>query len=100
MYKYNKIYNILMRDERRKEERRKQGQTSNKAKQHSTPKAVTFPKKNELPQCVYIYRHIYKLRVCMRIQLSCLSGLSWWYMYRSGGCGFEQGSIISSLYMF
>ena len=38
-----------MRDERRKEERSKQDQT-NKAKQHSTPKAVTFPKKNELPQ--------------------------------------------------
>ena len=37
-----------MRDERRKEERSKQGQTNNKAKQHSTPKAVTFPKKNEL----------------------------------------------------
>ena len=36
-----------MRDE--KEERSKQGQT-NKAKQHSTPKAVTFPRKNELPQ--------------------------------------------------
>ena len=41
-----------MRDERRKEERSKQGQTNNKAKQHSTatPKAVTFPKTNELPQ--------------------------------------------------
>ena len=34
---------------RRKEERSKQGQTNNNAKQHSTPKAVTFPKKNELP---------------------------------------------------
>ena len=34
---------------RRKEEKSKQGQT-NKAKQHSTPKAVTFPKKNELPR--------------------------------------------------
>ena len=34
---------------RKKEERSKQGQTNNKAKQHSTPKAVTFPKKNELP---------------------------------------------------
>ena len=34
----------------KKEERSKQGQTNNKAKQHSTPKAVTFPKKNELPQ--------------------------------------------------
>ena len=37
-----------MRDE--KEGRSKQGQTNNKAKQHTTPKAVTFPKKNELPQ--------------------------------------------------
>ena len=35
---------------RRKEETSKQGQTNNKAKQHSTPKAVTFPKKNELPR--------------------------------------------------
>ena len=35
---------------RRKEERSKQDQTNNNAKQHSTPKAVTFPKKNELPQ--------------------------------------------------
>ena len=39
-----------MRDERRKEERSKQGQANNKAKQHSTPKVVTFPKKNELPR--------------------------------------------------
>ena len=39
-----------MRDERRKEERSKQDQTNNKAKKHSTPKAVMFPKKNELPQ--------------------------------------------------
>ena len=37
-------------NERRKEERSKQGQTNNKAKQHSTPKAVTFPKKNVLPR--------------------------------------------------
>ena len=38
---------------RRKKERSKQGQTNkqaNKATQHSTPKAVTFPKKNELPR--------------------------------------------------
>ena len=35
---------------RRKKERSKQGQTNNKAKQHSRPKAVTFPKKNELPR--------------------------------------------------
>ena len=34
------LLHVLMRDERRKEERSKQGQTNNKAKQHSTPKAV------------------------------------------------------------
>ena len=34
---------------RRKEERRKQGQTNIKAKQHSTPKAV-----------MYMYIHVYK----------------------------------------
>ena len=39
---------VLMRNERRKEERSKQDQTNNKAKQHSTPKAVTSPKKKEL----------------------------------------------------
>ena len=38
MYTYNVL--VLMRDE--KEERSKQGQTNNKAKKHSTPKAVTF----------------------------------------------------------
>ena len=40
---------VLMRDERKKEAS-KQGQTNNKAnfKQHSMPKAVTFPKKNEV----------------------------------------------------
>ena len=35
---------------RRKEQRRKQGQINDKAKQHSTHKVVTFPKKNELPR--------------------------------------------------
>ena len=39
---------VLMRDE--KEGKHKQDQTNNKAKYHSTPKAVTFPKKNELPR--------------------------------------------------
>ena len=42
----NYIVHVLMRDE--KEGRKKQ--TNNKAKQHSTPKAVTFPKINELPR--------------------------------------------------
>ena len=40
---------VLMRDEK-KEEKNKQGHTNSKAKQHSTPKAVTFLNKNELPQ--------------------------------------------------
>ena len=33
-----------------KEEKSKQGHTRNEAKQYITPKAVTFPKKNELPR--------------------------------------------------
>ena len=44
------------------EERSKQGQTKNKAKQHSTPKVVTFPKKNELglePTTLYMYMYVY-----------------------------------------
>ena len=52
MYMY---IHVLIRDEEgRKEERSKQGHTNNKAKQYSTPKAVTFPKKNELPR-VHVY---------------------------------------------
>ena len=48
------IVHVLMR----KEERSKQGQTNNKAKQHSIPKAVTFPKKNELyPAFEYLHVH-------------------------------------------
>ena len=44
---------VLMRDE--KEGGKQQGQTNNKVKQHSTPKAVTFPKKNELLRYIYTY---------------------------------------------
>ena len=40
----------MRRKEGRKEGASKVKQTNNKAKQHSTPKAVTFPKKNELPR--------------------------------------------------
>ena len=48
MYMYIYIYiHVNLIDE---EGRSKQGHTNNKAKQHSTPKAVTFPKKNELPR--------------------------------------------------
>ena len=48
---------MLMRDE----ERSKQGQTNNKAKLHSTPKVVTFPKKNELPQVGLEHTTLYTL---------------------------------------
>ena len=41
---------------RRKEGSSKQGQTNSKAKQHSTPKAVTFSKKIELP-CDILYNY-------------------------------------------
>ena len=40
------IYMFLMRDEKQASKVKQ----TNKAKQHSTPKAVTFPRKNELPQ--------------------------------------------------
>ena len=60
-YRYAYLYiHVLMRDERRKEERTKQGQTNNKAKQHSTPKAVTLPKKNELPRVEFVYMYIHE----------------------------------------
>ena len=49
----------VMRDE--KEGRSKQGQTNNKAKQRSKPKAITFPKKNELPQVVLEPTTLYTL---------------------------------------
>ena len=38
---------MKIQEMKRKEERSKQGQT-NKDKQHSIPKLVTFPRKNEL----------------------------------------------------
>ena len=54
-------------------ERSKQGQTNNKAKQHGTPKAVTFPKKNELPQVglehVHLMLFIYNLHIYMHVYL-------------------------------
>ena len=48
---FNIIYiNVQSCRCRRKEERSKKGQTNNEAKQHYTPKVVTFPKKHELPR--------------------------------------------------
>ena len=69
-----------MRDE--KEERKKQARSNkqtNKAKQHSTPKAVTFPRKNELPQvaCVCILCKCYMLYIVIvympRLWATCLA---------------------------
>ena len=61
-----------MRDDRRKEEASKQGQTNNKAKQHSTPNAVTFPKKNELLQVGLKHTTLYTLDRARPRQLSWL----------------------------
>ena len=61
---------------RRKEERRKQGQTNNKAKQHSTPKVVTFLLKNELPRVgldpttLYTLTHEHRFPVVFAINIA------------------------------
>ena len=47
---FNERWEGRKEEMRRKEEWSKQGQTNNKSKQHSTPKAVTFPMKDELAQ--------------------------------------------------
>ena len=65
---------VLMRGEKEgRKTRSNQGQTNNKAKQHSIPKAVTFPKKNELPRVDSnpqhsIYTHVHC--TCTYITLS------------------------------
>ena len=41
---------VLMRDEKKESAEASKVKQTNKAKQHSTPKAVTSPKKNELPR--------------------------------------------------
>ena len=54
------MIHVLMRDE--KEVRKKQARSyKQQAKQHSTPKAVTFPKKNELPQVGLEHTTLYTL---------------------------------------
>ena len=100
------MVHVLMRDE--KEERSEHGQTNNKAKQHSTPKAVTFPKKNELPRVehkhvcvyaaitaphVYMYIHVYCLAKAFHTTLYKISSLLlhgwcrviWWLCSRLPG---------------
>ena len=76
---------------RRKKERSKQGQT-NKFKQHSTHKAVTFPRKNELPQVGLEPTTLYSLDRAL-YQLSYQGSTAGWahmYMYmNSGVCRFE-----------
>ena len=47
------------RKEGRKKEASKVKQTTIEAKQHSTPKAVTFPKKNELPRVGHVHTCIH-----------------------------------------
>ena len=60
---------------RKKEERSKEGQTNNKAKQHSTPKAVTFPKEKRAASggtrthnmyTIYISYMLYMYRIVHR----------------------------------
>ena len=52
---------------RTKEERSKQDQTNNKAKQHSTPKAVTFPEKNE-----HVHVHVHARQLIFSRKSDCL----------------------------
>ena len=60
---------------RRKEERSKQGQTNNKAKQHSAPKAVTFPKENELVCKLAIHVHTCAaMLLSIHVHTKCSSG--------------------------
>ena len=65
---------MLMRG--RKKEASKVKQTTIKAKQHSTPKAVTFPKKNELPRsgtCTCrVYIHVYILSINVHVHASAI----------------------------
>ena len=65
-----------------KEERRKKGQTNNKAKQDSTPKAVTFPKKNELPwvglESTTLYTLDRALYHCSTLPLHYQGNSAWW----------------------
>ena len=46
------------------------GKQTNKAKQHSTHKAVTFPKKNELPQVYMGVLCCFALFVCLTLLAS------------------------------
>ena len=49
MYMYTVHVHVNERCKERKKEASKVMHANNKAKQHNTPKAVTFPKKNKLP---------------------------------------------------
>ena len=64
-----------------KEGREKQARSNkqtNKAKQHSTPKAVTFPKKNELPRVGLEPTTPYTLdRVLYTTELPSQQGVAW-----------------------
>ena len=77
---------VLMRDEM--EGRSKQGQTNNKAKQHSTPKAVTFPNKNELP------------RTCKCVLCTCTVRGSEYEQAITGlmAMGYERSAVVRALH--
>ena len=77
--------------EGRKKEASKVKQT-NKAKQHSTPKAVTFPRKNELPQVglepTTLYtldRALYQLSMYMYVKRA-------WFPLRAHACNIPNMS--------
>ena len=66
---------------RRKEEISKQGQTNDKARQDSTPKAVTFPEKNELPRVgLEPTTHVYYIS-CTQLHVHTQNVLAYMYMY-------------------
>ena len=81
-----------MRDE--KEERKKQARSNkqtNKAKQHSTPKAVTFPRKNELPQVGLEPTTLYTLDRALYMYM-------YMYMYvEAGSLTVKHRALVSSV---
>ena len=97
---YIHVYMFLNeRCEGRKKEASKLKQT-NKAKQHSTPKAVTFPRKNELPQVGLEPTTLYTLDRALYHQGSSAgwAQISYlMYMYMSG---YRTGGVFYYVYMY
>ena len=79
------MYMFLMRDEQGRKKEASKVKQANKAKQHSTPEAVTFPKKNELPRVglepttlLHLQCSSHKVR-----EVACVDGLQQSLMCRS-----------------